>query len=407
MKGRVWATWFVAWCSLFAARGAEGPPLVLISLDGFRWNYCAQHPAETAHLRALAREGVAARGLIPVFPSNTFPNHYAIVTGLYPSHHGIINNVMFDPQLGEFFRYITPASSRDGRWWNGEPIWVTAEKQGLRSACYFWPGSEALIENTRPTHFKPFNKSTSFDDRLEETIGWLKLPEGRRPRMVTFYIEDTNGAGHLSGPESAGITAAVKRVDAEVGEFASRLKREGIIANLVVVSDHGMTACDDHRVVFLDDYLEMAQVQVDFEQTVVGLRPTGGQDVAGLLRALAQLPPQAKAYRAEDLPARYHIDARNPRVPPVWILPMEGWQVMRRSLFNVLQAKFDRGQHGYDPGLASMRGIFIANGPAFKSGVELEPFENVHLYNFLCATLGLTPAPNDGDDRLVKSALRD
>ncbi len=386
---------------------AADTPLILISLDAFRWDYPALHPEETPNLRGLARDGVSARALIPVFPSNTFPNHYTIVTGLYPSHHGIINNVMFDSGLGEFFHYNQPASARDGRWWKGEPIWVTAEKQGRRSACYFWPGSEALIENTRPTYFKTFNKSTPFEERLEEMIGWLKQPAGKRPRLITFYIEDTNGVGHLSGPDSAELIATVKLVDARIGTLAARLKREGLVANLVIVSDHGMTPCDDQRVVYLDDFVDLARVQVDFEQTVVGLRPIGDYDVPALMRALAQLPPQAKAYRAEDLPARFKIDATSPRVPPVWIVPIEGWQVMRRSLFNLLLAKFDRGQHGYDPALASMRGIFIAHGPAFKRGVELEPFENIHLYNLLCAALGLKPAPNDGDDRLVKSALRD
>jgi hypothetical protein len=199
----------------------------------------------------------------------------------------------------------------------------------------------------------------------------------------------------------------VKLLDAQVGAITARLADEGIGANYVIVSDHGMTPCDEDRVVPLDDFVDLATVQVDFEQTVVGLRPIGGNDVASLMRALSKLPAQAKAYRVEDLPARCHVDAANPRVPPVWIVPAEGWQVMRRSLFNFLRAKFERGQHGYDPAFAAMRGIFIAQGPAFKSGVELEPFENVHIYNLLCAALGLTPAPNDGDDRLVKSVLRD
>jgi predicted AlkP superfamily pyrophosphatase or phosphodiesterase len=386
---------------------AAPTPLILVSLDAFRWDYCALHPAETPHLRQLARDGVTARQLIPVFPSNTFPNHYAIVTGLYPSHHGIVNNIMFDARLGEFFHYNQPASSRDGRWWGGEPIWATAEKQGLRSASYYWPGSEAEIGGVRPSYFKAFDKGMAFDQRLDETIAWLKLPPEKRPGLITFYLEDTNGVGHLHGPESDELVAAVKRVDGYVGALEARLAREGLAANLVIVSDHGMTPCDDQRVLFLDDLIDLKDVQVDFEQTVVGLRPIGGGDVATLMRALEKLPPQAKAYRAADLPARFKIDPTNPRVPPVWILPIEGWQVMRRGLFNLLLAKFDRGQHGYDPALASMRGIFIAHGPAFKAGIELEPFENVNIYNLLCATLGLKPAPNDGDDRLVRAALRE
>jgi predicted AlkP superfamily pyrophosphatase or phosphodiesterase len=318
----------------------------------------------------------------------------------------MVNNIMFDAGLGEFFHYNQPASARDGRWWKGEPIWVTAEKQGLRSASYFWPGSEAEIGGVRPGYFKVFDKGITFDRRLEETIAWLKLPAAQRPGMVTFYIEDTNAVGHLRGPDSPELAATVKLVDDHIGALVDRLAQENIAANLIVVSDHGMTPCDDQRVLFLDDLIDFKKVQVDFEQTVVGLRPIGGSDVATLMQTLVKLPPQAKAYRAEDLPARFKIDPTNPRVPPVWILPIEGWQVMRRTLFNMLLAKFDRGQHGYDPALASMRGIFIARGPAFKSGVELEPFENVNIYNLLCATLGLKPAPNDGDDRLVRAVLR-
>jgi predicted AlkP superfamily pyrophosphatase or phosphodiesterase len=407
MSGALWRAVGVAIISFVTARAAEAPPLILISLDGFRWDYCALHPAETPNLRRLAQAGVMARSLIPVYPTNTFPNHYTIVTGLYPSHHGIINNVMFDPGLGEYFRYNQPGSARDSRWWAGEPIWVTAVKQGRVSACYFWPGSEAEIAGVRATYSKPFDNSAPFAKRLDETIGWLKLPPAQRPAVVTFYIEQANGTGHTSGPDSPELVATLKVIDDEIGTMLARLEREGITANFVIVSDHGMTACDSDRVVILDDFVDLATTQIDFEETTAGLRPLPGGDVATIMRTLEKLPPGAKAYRAADLPARFHVDPRNPRVPPVWIVPAEGWQIMHRSLFNSVRTKFLQGQHGYDPGFASMRGIFIAQGPAFKRGVVLEPFENVHIYNLLCAALGLQAAPNDGDDRLVKSALRD
>ena len=383
-------------------------PVVLISLDGFRWDYCALHPDETPNLRRLAREGVAAKALIPVFPSNTFPNHYSIVTGLYPSHHGIVNNDMFDARLGEFFHYKSAASVHDPRWWGGEPIWVTAAKQKRKSASLYWVGSEAEIKGERPTFWRPYDYyDYPFEKRLDDISRWLHLPAEQRPAIITLYFEETNGVGHRAGPDSPELAAAVKLLDAHVGAIVARLAGEGLPANFVIVSDHGMTPCDADHVLTLDDFLDLATVQVDFEQTVVGLRPLGGNDVAALMRALAKLPPVARAYRAEELPARFHVDTTNPRVPPVWIVPAEGWQIMRRSLLNFLRAKFDRGQHGYDPAFAAMRGIFIAQGPAFKSGVVLEPFENVHIYNLLCAALGLTPAANDGDDRLVKSVLRE
>jgi predicted AlkP superfamily pyrophosphatase or phosphodiesterase len=390
-----------------AGRAAPPAPVVLISLDGFRWDYCALHPDETPNLRRLAREGVAARGLIPAFPSNTFPNHYSIATGLYPSHHGIVNNDMFDAQLGEFFHYKSAASNHDPRWWGGEPIWITAVKQQRASGCFFWIGSEAEIKGGRPTFWRPYDYANfPFEKRLDEISRWLHLPAEKRPAVIALYFEEVNGVGHRSGPDSPELAAAVKLLDSQVGALVTRLAQEDIAANYVIVSDHGMTPCDADRTVMVDDFIDLHTVQVDFEQTTMGLRPAAGNTVEKLMTALARLPPQAKAYRAEELPARFHIDPRNPRVPPVWIVPAEGWQVFRRSLFNFLLAKFDRGQHGYDPALPSMRGIFIAQGPAFKSGIELEPVENVHVYNLLCAAAGLTPAPNDGDDRLVKAVLR-
>jgi predicted AlkP superfamily pyrophosphatase or phosphodiesterase len=385
--------------------GETVPPLILISMDGFRWDYCALHPAETPHLRRLMREGVSARGLIPVYPSNTFPNHYSIVTGLYPSHHGIINNVMFDPALGAFFHYNRSESVQDSRWWGGEPIWITAGKQGRRSACAFWPGSEARIEGMRPTFWVPYDYSIPFEQRLDTLVRWLTLPPEQRPAIVTFYLEETNSVAHTHGPDSPELAAAVKLLDGRVGAIVDRLAAAGVPVNLVIVSDHGMTPCGPDRVIVLDDYLDLQTVQVDFDETAVGLRPRSGTDSDAILRALAKLPPSAKAYRAADLPTRFHIDAKNPRVPPVWIVPAEGWNVLRRAQLG--HENLLKGQHGYDPALVSMHGILIAHGPSFKTGGATIPaVENIHNYNLLCAALHLVPAPNDGDDRLVRAMLR-
>ena len=380
-------------------------PLLLISLDGFRWDYLAQHPAETPRLSELARTGASVRSLIPVFPSNTFANHYTIVTGLYPAHHGILNNKFFDPTLGRPFQYNVPLVARQSAWWGGEPIWNTATKQGRVSATNFWPGADVEIGGRRPTYWLPFDMNRPFATRLEELAGWLRLPEGKRPDVITFYLENTNGAGHAGGPDSAQLTAAVQLLDQEVGAIIDLFRADHQAFNVLVVSDHGMTNVALERTIMIEDYLDPAKVQVDFEESVMGLRPLNG-DLDGMVRALAQLPPQYKVYRAADLPARYHLSGTS-RIPPIWIVADEGWEIYRRATLEAARNSFHKGQHGYDPAYPSMHGILIAAGPAFRSGgLVVDSVENIHVYNLMCAALGLKPAKNDGDDRLVKALLK-
>lgn len=390
-------------CASIRQPKAAPPLLVLVSLDGFRWDYCALHPKETPNLHRLMREGSSARQLIPTYPSNTFPNHYTIVTGLFPSHHGIINNEFFDPTLGEFFRYSRAESVQKSQWWGGEPIWVTATKHGLRSACSFWVGSEAEIAGIRPHFWKPYQANLPFEKRLEEFRGWFRLPEQERPAVITFYLEEGNSVGHKYGPDSPELIATIKTLDERIGTIAEQLQRAGVTANLIIVSDHGMTPIDVERVILMDDFIDPAQVQLDFDGSVAGLRPRDG-DIAALLRKLSGLR-HAKAYSWENLPARFHITP-NPRNPPVWVVPDEGWEIYFRARFQQYREKFNKADHGYDNALESMRGILIAHGPSFKRGVAIGPVENIHIYNLLCAALSLKPAPNDGDDRLVRKFLR-
>lgn len=413
---------------------AEAPPLLLISMDGFRWDYCALHPADSPHIRQLAREGVSARELIPVYPSNTFPNHYSIVTGLYPAHHGIINNEMFDPRLGAFFHYTLPAAAGDARWWGGEPIWITAVKQGRASASYYWVGSEAAVEGLRPTYSKHFNmdvyNSQPFDVRIDQVVAWLRLPPAQRPAVITFYLEETNGAGHKFGPDSLELAQAVKLQDGRIGALLDRLAAEHLPPiNVIIVSDHGMTEVSPDRVMALDDYLDPATVEVDFQSPAMGLRPLKGTTAKDIVRALAKLP-HAKAYltdnqpaapgpsgwwhrldvgvlhRADYLPARFHLTG-NPRIPDVWIVPELGWHIQTRANAKLPASHDQKGDHGFDNAYQAMHGILIAHGPSFRSdGTVIDPVENIHIYNLMCAVLHLTPAPNDGDDRLVRAMLR-
>jgi predicted AlkP superfamily pyrophosphatase or phosphodiesterase len=387
-----------------AAKPSRPAPVLFISLDGFRSDYCELYPEQTPNLRRLRAEGASARALIPVFPSNTFPTHYSIATGLLPSHHGIINNRFFDPTVGRFFHYNQAAANHDAFWWGGEPVWITAVRQGRASACYFWPGSETTIQGRRPTFWKPYNYSVPFTQRLAELISWLKLPADQQPAVIAFYLEEANSVGHRSGPGSPELGRTLQILDAQVGAIINEASTNNIPLNLVVLSDHGMAARQREQVVIIDDYIDLTSVQVDFDGPVAGLRPNDG-NTAALLAKLSKMPPQVHALAKESLPKHLGL-SDNPRLPPVWILADEGWLIQRRSQFDFYRDTPQNGEHGYDPTLTSMQGILIVHGPAFrKDGATTEPAECIHIYNLLCAAAGLNPAPNDGDDRLVRAFL--
>ncbi|HEU5079745.1 MAG TPA: ectonucleotide pyrophosphatase/phosphodiesterase [Opitutaceae bacterium] len=391
----------VCWIQLACA---QSHPLLVVSLDAFRWDYCDLHPKETPNLRRLKKEGASAKSLISVYPSNTFPNHYSIATGLRPEHHGMINNTFFDPQIGAYFRYTSRECVGDSRWWGGEPIWITAVKQGRRSACSFWVGSETAIDGLRPTYWMHYDYSIPFAQRLEQLVGWLTLPEGERPDLVMFYLEETNSVAHTFGPESPETVKAIQLLDTRIGAMIEALDRAGVNPNLVVVSDHGMTDVKPERCVALDDIIDLSTVQVDFTGPQAGLRPLKGS-VEELLAKLQHLPAGAVAYRREDLPKALHV-GDNPRFPPVWVVPQEGGSISTKQALAAWLAK-TKGEHGYDPEIRSMQGTLIVHGPDLASdGRAIDSVENIDLYNLFCALLRLKPAPNDGDDRAVRELVK-
>jgi len=378
-------------------------PLILISIDAFRWDYLQKYDVPT--LRQLAAGGVHATRMTPCFPSRTFPNHYTLVTGLRPEHHGIVNNWFHDPALQADFT----KSHTEPAWWNeGEPLWVTAEKQGVHSACYFWPGSEAEIRGVRPTYYKGFDRKTSSSDRVDGLLEWLALPAAKRPRFCTLYFDVVDIVSHARGPEAPETAAAVHEVDAAVARLLAGLTRLGLrdSTNLVIVSDHGMSEISTDRVVFLDDLMDMSLVTVEATGPHGGVRPKPGVDTAALVATIrAKAPPQVQVYRREEMPERLHYRA-NDRIPPIVFSMEDHWCIEQKTGWPALKARFDRGNHGWDPATPNMGALFVASGPAFQRGVEIPDVENIHVYNLLCAALGIIPAPNDGDDRLVRRALR-
>jgi predicted AlkP superfamily pyrophosphatase or phosphodiesterase len=378
--------------------------LVLVSLDGWRWDYLDR--ANVPHLRALAARGVRARGLVPAFPSSTFPNHYTLVTGLRPERHGIVANNMREPGFPDRFT-MSSATAKTGRWWGGEPVWVTAIKQGRRAAAMFWPGSEAPIQGVRPTHWLPFDDRLPNDARVAQVLDWLALPDGRRPSFITLYFSDVDSAGHDYGPDSAQVLAAAARLDAAFGRLHEGVERLGLIdrVNFVVVSDHGMAALDRSRAIAIDDYIDLSTVDVVEWSPLLAMWPRRGT-FEDLYRALAGTHPHLRVYRRSEVPAHLHY-RNHARIPDVIGIVDEGWLATSRlRLAGWRLVGFPGGGHGFDPRAESMHGLFLAAGPQVRVGVSVEAFESVHVYEVLCTILGLVPADNQGDPAIARAIVR-
>jgi predicted AlkP superfamily pyrophosphatase or phosphodiesterase len=387
------------------AQNPEDPLLILISFDGFRWDYLGKAPAPA--LQRLIVRGVRAEGLIPSYPTKTFPNHHTIVTGLAPEHHGIVANDIRDPSTGRTFG-MSRSEARESMWWGGEPLWVTAERRGRRAGTMFWPGSEAAIGGVRPTYWKPYLKSTSGAARVDQVLAWLDLPPAKRPAFLTLYFEDADTAGHVHGPDSNAVRRAIGHLDGYVARLVRGLEQRGLAdrANIVVVSDHGLAATVSGQVIELDDYISLSDVDVVDINPTLGLFPAPGRTEA-VYRGLVRAHPHLHVYRRSDTPDAWRY-RQHQRIPPIVGVVDEGWQVVRGTLMDrvVRAVTRRRGIHGYDPSVPSMRGILIAAGPAFKQGVTVPAMENIHVYNALATALGVTPAPNDGDIAVARRLLR-
>ena len=391
---------------LAAPIGAQqAPRVLLIGLDGFRADYL-ERPA-ALHLRALAARGVRADRMIPAFPSKTFPNHYSIVTGLAPEHHGIVANAMRDPALG-LFRLSDRTAVQTSGWWGGEPIWVTAERQGRRAATYFWPGSEAAIGGVRPSWWYPYDGTRPNADRERQVLEWLALPPDSAPAFIALYFSDTDDAGHRYGPDAPQVDSAIARVDAAVGRLVAGIARLGLtdVVNVIVVADHGMAAVAPERTIVLDDYLDLTTVEIIDLNPVAMITPVDG-DVDRVMRALHGRHPALSVYRRGETPSAFRFRT-HPRITPIVAVADDGWSLVTRGARTreaAVQA-VGGGAHGYDPRFPSMAALFVAAGPGIAVGRTVPAFQNIHVYPLMAELLRLRPAPTDGALDSVRTILR-
>jgi predicted AlkP superfamily pyrophosphatase or phosphodiesterase len=373
---------------------AAAPRLtIMVSLDAFRPDYLTR--GITPNLSAIAAEGVRATSVKPSFPSITFPNHYTLITGLRPDHHGLVNNIMNDPVLGHFDK-----PSDDPRWFaGGVPLWTTAEQAGIKSASVFWPGSIVPVNGIRPSYWATFKK-TAASDRVDMLLAWLDLPPDKRPQFATLYIDEVDSAGHDFGPFSPQINTAVSTVDTAIGRLVAGLKARGLWANtnLAVMSDHGMAVIDPQRIDYAEDLIDpsLAKAINPGPFTSFALEP--GQKARAEAILLAP-HPNLQCWRKDQVPARFEY-GKNPRVTPIVCLSNIGSEVRARG------AKVGGGDHGFDPADPNMQAFFVARGPAFKHGVVLPPIDNVDIYPLMAKVLGVTPSPNDGNFAHTAGALQ-
>ncbi len=386
------------------------PTVILISLDGFRYDYLDKYQPPT--LNKLATNGVRAKWMIPSFPTKTFPNHYTVATGLYPQNHGLVENNVFD--FGEVFTMSKRKEVENPRWWFGEPIWVTAEKQGQIAASYFFVGTETLIKGEQPTTWRTYNGRVPNDMRVDKVLSYLDLPQSQRPTMISMYFSDTDDVGHEFGPDAEETKYAVWSVDNDIKRLIHGLKARKIDkkVNVIIVSDHGMANYYCKNVTFLDDYfdLEKQTERILWTNEIIQIFPKENKldEIYSKINNL----PHVTCWKKADIPARLNYQ-KSPRIAPIVCSSEQGWMTTTHKKYDDWTKDMyekdlnrPRGAHGYDNKYQEMQATFVGHGEAFKKGYLSEPFENVEVYNIMCKILGLKPALNDGKKDLAKEILK-
>ncbi|MCX6334141.1 MAG: ectonucleotide pyrophosphatase/phosphodiesterase [Bacteroidia bacterium] len=374
--------------------------VVMVSMDAFRWDYNMIY--NTPNLNKLAEDGVKAGRLIPSFPTVTFPNHYTIATGLYPDHHGLVNNNFPAPELGLYYRIGDRTAVENPAFYGGEPIWNTAETQGIRSASFYWAGSEAPIGGMHPTYWKRFDEAVPFGSRIDTVIKWLSYPMEKRPGFVTLYFEEPDAVSHGAGPVSPETGKMVERLDSLIGVLRLKLSELPYSKriNLIVLSDHGMSPVSPKRYINIKNLIPERMIAGIFGgNPVYTINPAEGKTDSVLF--LLNKEKGLKAYRKSEVPVRWHYGT-NPRIPEVVIVADSSWSIGTRPDGSGIRG----GAHGYDNANTDMHAIFYAAGPAFKEGLSFDRLNNVDIYNLICKILKLKPAPNDGDIQNIKYLLK-
>ncbi len=385
------------------SKASEAKPyLILVSLDGFRWDYVERF--KPPHLTSFIKNGVKAESLIPSFPSKTFPNHYTIATGMYPEHHGILGNSFYSYEKNVIYKIGNRDMVEDGSFYGGTPIWVQADKADMVTASYFFVGSEADVQGIRPTYYKRYDGSVKNEVRVAQALQWLKLPAKERPHLITLYFSDMDDIGHRFSPNNnEKIKKALFDLDETLGNLFKGVKETGLPVNIIIVSDHGMTAIP------VKNYIPIESIKNDdlfltiSNGAIVNIYPKDKTKIDSIYNYLKKKETNFKVYKTENTPGFEYVP-KNKNWGAIQVLPDLGYYFTKQTSIETMNSKNPNavfGVHGYDTSFKDMHGIFYANGPAFKNGYVMPSVKNIHIYPLMCDILGL-PIPGDIDGKLIE-----
>ncbi len=378
---------------------------ILISFDGFRWDY--PNRELTSNLDFIKENGVHALSLKPCFPTKTFPNHYTIVTGLYPENHGIIANNFIDPVTNEIYKIGDTSAVRNPKWYKGEAIWEAAKRQGVITASYFWPGSELNLEYRRPDYFENYEHERDYNKRVEGVLDWLKLPINQRPKFITLYFDAADTYGHRFGTNSLDLNNCLMRLDSLIGKLFNGLKENNLYdsTNIIIVSDHGMSDVSSDRVINVEEILAGYNQKLWDYGPVMYVFPEKDESDK-VYNRLKSEENKFKVYRKEEVPEYYHF-SNNAMIPEIILIADPGWSLMTNKDINRYSNMNSGGQHGYDNNHIDMHGIFFAIGPDFKSGYTCGTVNNIDIYPLLAKILHIFPNNNiDGKLERIEFLLK-
>jgi len=389
------------------------PIVIMISLDGFRYDYVERFQPE--NLKRFIAEGTAAEALIPSFPTKTFPNHYTIATGMLPEHHGLVDNSFYEPFKDQVYTMGNRDIVQDGYWYGGTPIWVLAEENGIKAASYFFVGSEAPVKGIRPSEYFDYDGDVPNLTRVSKVFEWLQLPDTERPRMITLYFSDMDNVGHAYGPSNdEKLKAQLEKLDRELGALFEGIKSFDLPISIILVSDHGMGDVEKSNLINLDQLMEGIEARVVNNGALAHIHLKNPADKQAAMDLIRSRSPQISI---DDFSqnSNYTNTSKYPqRFGDFIILPEFGYYLadnrgMMRYQNNSARLKTEVfGEHGFSPKNQEMHGIFYAKGPRIKAGNQIKPFQNIHIYPLLCELLGLEiPAEIDGRKEVLAPILKD